>query len=72
MSASGNLEADPEQLRRKYLAERDKRLHPDGNAQYVSLEDAFADYAVDPHVPADFDRASHFRRGILTASASAS
>lgn len=56
MSAGSNLESDLNGLRSKYLAERDKRLRPDGNAQYVAVEDAFADYATDPHVPAGFSR----------------
>ena len=42
---------DKKALLEKYLAERDKRLRDDGNAQYLSLEGRFADYAVDPHTP---------------------
>ena len=33
-----NLGFDPDQLRDKYRAERDKRLRDDGNAQYVERE----------------------------------
>jgi cyclohexanone monooxygenase len=42
---------DRKALRRKYLAERDKRLRPDGNDQYVRLTGRFAHYLVDPHTP---------------------
>ena len=33
---------DREALRRKYREERDKRLRPDGNAQYVQASGMFA------------------------------
>jgi cyclohexanone monooxygenase len=36
-------------LEEKYREERDKRLNPDGNRQYVSVDGAFADFAADPH-----------------------
>ncbi|MBD2898322.1 Neopentalenolactone D synthase [Actinomadura sp. RB99] len=42
---------DKEALRRKYRAERDKRLRPDGNAQYQRLTGRFARYSTDPHLP---------------------
>ena len=35
----------------KYIAERDKRLRSDGNAQYQDLIGKFADYAIDPYMP---------------------
>ena len=38
-------------LHRKYREERDKRLRPDGNDQYLSLKGRFAHYAADPHMP---------------------
>jgi cation diffusion facilitator CzcD-associated flavoprotein CzcO len=34
----------------KYLAERDKRLRPDGNHQYIEVKDQFAHYVDDPYV----------------------
>ena len=40
---------DKEALLAKYVAERDKRLRPDGNTQYIRLTGRFADYAVDPY-----------------------
>ena len=42
---------DKESLRRKYLRERDKRLRPDGNGQYLRLTGQLAHYAEDPHTP---------------------
>jgi cation diffusion facilitator CzcD-associated flavoprotein CzcO len=42
---------DREALRRKYLAERDKRLRPDGNDQYLRLTGRFAHYLQDPYAP---------------------
>ena len=45
-------EVDKEALRAKYLAERDKRLRPEGQQQYLVAEDEFADfYESDPHLP---------------------
>jgi cyclohexanone monooxygenase len=39
-------------LREKYRVERDKRLRPEGQSQYVRTADAFADqYETDPHMP---------------------
>jgi cation diffusion facilitator CzcD-associated flavoprotein CzcO len=42
---------DKEALRRKYLAERDKRLRADGNEQYLRLQGSFAQYLDDPYTP---------------------
>ena len=42
---------DTEALRRRYRAERDKRIRPDGNDQYLRLADEFAHYRDDPHTP---------------------
>ena len=42
---------DREALRRKYREERDKRLRPDGNAQYVQASGVFARYLDDPYKP---------------------
>ncbi len=35
----------------RYIAERDKRLRPDGNAQYLPLKGRFAHYLNDPYTP---------------------
>ena len=43
-------------LRRKYAEERARRLRPDGNAQYVEVEGAFAGFADDPWCDPGFER----------------
>ncbi|AQZ67713.1 Cyclohexanone monooxygenase [[Actinomadura] parvosata subsp. kistnae] len=42
---------DKEALRRRYREERDKRLRPDGNDQYLRLTGRFAHYLDDPYTP---------------------
>ena len=42
---------DKEGLRRKYLEERNKRLRPDGNHQYLEIKAGFAHYLDDPYLP---------------------
>jgi cation diffusion facilitator CzcD-associated flavoprotein CzcO len=43
---------DKEALKKKYLEERDKRLRPEGNAQYIRLAGtALAHYLADPYTP---------------------
>jgi len=41
---------DPDELRRRYELERDKRLRADGNEQYVEMTGRFAHYLEDPYV----------------------
>src|SRR6185437_5734389 len=41
VSATDDLGFDPAALKRKYLAERDKRLRADGNEQYVEIAGRF-------------------------------
>jgi cation diffusion facilitator CzcD-associated flavoprotein CzcO len=48
---------DPDALRAKYQAERDKRLRPDANAQYVEVQGDFRHYVDDPYVEPGFTRA---------------
>ena len=43
---------DPDALRQRYRAERDKRLRPDGNAQYVEIAGGYAHFLDDPYVEA--------------------
>jgi cyclohexanone monooxygenase len=43
-------EIDPDELRRRYEHERDKRLRADGNEQYVEMTGQFAHYLEDPYV----------------------
>jgi cyclohexanone monooxygenase len=47
--ATGRI--DKEALKRRYAEERDKRLRPDGNDQYVRLVDQLAHYLDDPYTP---------------------
>jgi cation diffusion facilitator CzcD-associated flavoprotein CzcO len=42
---------DKDALKRKYAEERDKRLRPDGNDQYLRLEGTLAHYLDDPYTP---------------------
>src|SRR5271154_2700390 len=58
MSADARgLGFDPDALREKYRAERDKRLRDDGNAQYQEIAGDFAHYLEDPYVEPGFTRA---------------
>ncbi len=43
-------EFDPDRLRDKYRAERDKRLRTDGNEQYIEISGDYARYLQDPYV----------------------
>lgn len=46
----GELDYDPEELKRRYAYERDVRLRPDRNRQYVETSAQFSHYADDPYV----------------------
>jgi cyclohexanone monooxygenase len=46
---ASDLGFDPDALRARYRAERDKRLRADGNDQYVEVKGAFAHYVDDPY-----------------------
>ena len=52
----GEIDFDPEALHAKYLAERDRRIRPDGNAQYVEVKAEFSRYIDDPYVDPGFTR----------------
>jgi len=53
----GGLDFDPDAIREKYREERDKRLRPDGNDQYVEVTRDFSHYVDDPYVePGSGDR----------------
>jgi cyclohexanone monooxygenase len=53
----GPLEFDPRALKRRYERERDKRILPEGNKQYVpAIDGKFADYGKDPWADPDFSR----------------
>ena len=65
-SAKPQPQIDKAALLAKYKAERDKRLRPDGNAQYLSLKGRFAHHLDDPYTPvmrtpAASARATHSR-----------
>ena len=44
------IDFDPDQLREKYRRERDKRLRPEGNDQYVEIKGQIAHYLDDTYV----------------------
>src|SRR5438132_1083094 len=50
------LPFDPDALREKYREERDRRLRPDGNEQYIEVSDQFAHYVEDPYIEPGFTR----------------
>ena len=58
-TSGGAKRIDKEALLAKYVAERDKRLRADGNAQYIRLTGRFADYNRDPYT-APIERAPVF------------
>ena len=54
---SDDLGFDPVALKKKYIAERDKRLRAEGNEQYREIKGEFAHYLDDPYVAPGFTRA---------------
>jgi hypothetical protein len=58
LTAPKSLGFDPEALRAKYRAERDKRLRADGNEQYQEIAGDYAHYLDDPYVQPGFTRAA--------------
>ena len=58
MTNSPQTPADPGALRAKYLAERDKRLRPDADAQYIEASGEYEDFVRDPYVGAPLTRAA--------------
>ena len=51
-----DLGFDPDSLREKYRAERDKRLREDGNEQYLDVSGDFAHYVDDPYIEERLNR----------------
>lgn len=51
-----DLGFDPQALRERYRAERDKRLRDDANEQYREIKGDFAHYLDDPYVEPGFTR----------------
>ncbi|MGA1677070.1 MAG: NAD(P)-binding protein, partial [Pseudomonadales bacterium] len=52
-----DLGFDPDALRARYRAERDKRLRADGNNQYIEVTGEFSHYIDDPYVAERIERA---------------
>lgn len=52
----GDIDFDPAELHSKYMNERDKRIRPDGNEQYVEIAERFASFGDDPWVDHTFTR----------------
>ncbi|GAA4861104.1 NAD(P)/FAD-dependent oxidoreductase [Saccharopolyspora cebuensis] len=50
------LEFDPDELRARYRAERDRRIRPDGSKQYHRATGEFGYYVEDPHADPAFTR----------------
>jgi len=48
-TAATTLPFDPDALREKYRIERDKRIRPEGNDQYIEITGIFAHYREDPY-----------------------
>ncbi|WP_156680708.1 flavin-containing monooxygenase [Sphingomonas profundi] len=53
----GGVDFDPDALRARYDAERDKRLRPGGDQQYIATAKQFSSYVEDPYVAPGFTRA---------------
>ena len=51
-----DLGFDPDALRARYRAERDKRLRADGNNQYIEVTGEFSHYIDDPYVAERIER----------------
>ncbi|HAH11072.1 MAG TPA: monooxygenase, partial [Alphaproteobacteria bacterium] len=50
-TGSSSHTLDKDALRARYRAERDKRLRPEGNEQYIEIKGLFAEYLSDPYMP---------------------
>jgi cation diffusion facilitator CzcD-associated flavoprotein CzcO len=59
-SPASRLGFDPDALRERYRAERDKRIRADGNEQYTNVVGAYAHFLDDPYVAPGFTRDSIF------------
>ena len=52
----GEYSHDPDALRVRYIEERDKRLHPRRNDQYIEVTADFSNYVDDPYAATDLKR----------------
>jgi len=57
VASDDNLPFDPDALRARYRAERDKRLRADGNDQYLEVSGGMSRFAEDHYASAPVDRA---------------
>ncbi len=57
MKKVDELGFDPDALREKYKVERDKRIRPDGNNQYIEIKGEFSNYIDDPYIKEKISRA---------------
>jgi hypothetical protein len=48
---AATLTFDVDEIKKRYTAERDKRLRADGNEQYKEFKGQFSHYLTDPYVP---------------------
>jgi cyclohexanone monooxygenase len=56
LELAGGRSFDPDTLKSKYMAERDRRIRPEGNDQYVPTKGLFENFGRDPWVSPDFTR----------------
>lgn len=56
----GDLDFDPDVLYDKYISERDRRVRPDGNDQYIEVTGDFTRYVDDPYTEPGFTREPMF------------
>ena len=56
VAALGRLNFDPDKVRARFLAERDKRLRKDANDQYIQVTGEFSNYKDDPYVEKALER----------------
>lgn len=56
MTQADTQQIDLEQLRERYRIERERRLRPEANAQYLEMKGEFARYLDDPWADPDFSR----------------
>ena len=56
MSETSERAFDPDALRERYAAERDKRLRTDGNEQYIEMKGEYAHYLKDPYIAETIER----------------
>ena len=52
----GEMDFDPDEIRARYRLERDRRLRPEANDQYVEVTAEFSHYVDDPYVEPGFTR----------------